>query len=86
MITAYDYVGLHLNSRSTPWRGVVQVCNEQGLLGRTSRVQGPSGDKVGPRRGPHSRATGTQVRAMAVVQAGQGGTQLHLLACNQTFH
>jgi hypothetical protein len=49
MITAYDYVGLHLDGRSTPWRGVVQVCNEQGLLGCTSRAQGPSGDKVGPR-------------------------------------
>jgi hypothetical protein len=49
-------------------------------------VQGPSGDKAGPRRGPHARAIDMQVRAVAVVQGGQGGRQAHLLVCNRAFH
>jgi hypothetical protein len=74
MVVAYNFTGLHLGNRSGPWHGVAQVCNEQGLLGRAMRVQGPSRDQVGPGRRPHTHTASTQVRAMAVVQRGQGGT------------
>jgi hypothetical protein len=74
------------DGKSMPWRGVAQVCNERGPPGRTWRAQGPNGDKARPRRRPHSRATGTQVRTMAVVQGGQGGRQARLLACSRTLH
>jgi hypothetical protein len=71
-VVAYDYGGLHLGSTCTPWRSAAQVCNEQGLLGHASRVQGFGEDKVGPGRGLHARVASTQLRVVAVVQGGQG--------------
>jgi len=38
------------------------------------RVQGPSRDQVGLGQIPHAHTTSAQVRAMVVVQRGQGGT------------
>jgi hypothetical protein len=41
----YNYASLHLSGGCAPWRGVVQVRNEQGLLSRTMRAQGPGRDQ-----------------------------------------
>jgi hypothetical protein len=83
---AYDYMGLHLGGRSTPWRSVAQVCNKRGSPSHTLKGQGPSGNKATLWQTPHTRATGTQVEAMAVVQGGQGSRQTRLLARSRTLH
>ncbi len=46
------------------------------------RLQGPGGDQVGPGQGPNAHTTGVQVGVVAVVQGGQGGRQVCLLACS----
>jgi hypothetical protein len=46
------------------------------------KVQGLGEDQVGSRRGPHARTIGAQVKIVAVIQGGQGGRQVCLLACS----
>jgi hypothetical protein len=41
--------------------------------------KGLAGDKVGPKQGPHARATSAQIKDMVIVQKGQGKKQAHLL-------
>jgi hypothetical protein len=77
--------GLRPNGRRTPQHNVVQVHNERGPPSRAIRVQGPGGDQAKLGWGPHAHTTSTQVKAMAVVQGGQGGGQARLLACNRAL-
>jgi hypothetical protein len=79
-VVAYDYAGLHLDGRRAFQRNAAQVRNERGLLGRVTRAQGPGGDQVGPRRGPHAHITSMLIGAVTVVQRSQGDKQARLLA------
>ncbi len=49
-------------------------------------MQGPSGDKAGPKGGPHAPTTDMQVKAVAIVQGGQGGRQARRLARKRALH
>jgi hypothetical protein len=49
------------------------------------RAQGPGEDKVEPGQGPHIHTIGAKVRAVAIVQGGQGSRQTCLLARSQAF-
>jgi hypothetical protein len=80
------HVRLHLGSERVPWCGAAQVCNERGLPGRALRAQGPGGEKTVLVRRPHACATNAQVGAVAVVQGGQGGKQMRLLARSRVLH
>ncbi len=79
-------MGLHLSGTRAPQRSAAEIYNKRRPLGRTTRAQGPSEDKVWPRRRPHTYTIGVQVEAMAIVPRGQGGKQTCLLVRNQAFH
>jgi hypothetical protein len=66
-------MSLHFDDKRVPQRNVVQVRNERRPLGCITRAQRPSEDQVVPGQGPHANTTSVQIRAMAIVQGGQGG-------------
>jgi len=61
-------------------RSAAQVRNEQRSPGCVARAQGPGGDQVGLGRKLHTHTTSMQIKAMVVVQRGQGGKQAFILA------
>ncbi len=65
--------GLRPNGGRALRRGATQVYDEQRLPSCVTSMQGLGGDQVRPGQGPHTRTTGTQARAMAVIQRGRGG-------------
>ncbi len=70
---AYHCAGLRPNGGRAFRRSAAQIYDERKLLSCVTRVQGLGGDQARPGRGPHTRTTCMQVRAMAVIQRGQGG-------------
>jgi hypothetical protein len=78
-------MGLCPGGERTPRHDAAQIRDEQGPLGYAVRAQGPGEDQVGLGRGPHARATGTQVKDVAIIQRSQGDGQACLLTHNRAL-
>jgi hypothetical protein len=83
-VAACDCVGLHLGNNACPGAMLFKFATNEDRQGALRRRKGVVGTKLGLDENLTLRA-GMQIGVLVVIQRGQGGKQVHLLARNQAF-